>query len=103
METGAKLNANTKTQFGSQAVLWQLKKLHIPKRKKPITFGTNLGNCFYLKKPHCTINPEEKEHTQARLGAEKVLGDHDHIRGCFSCSPHLGTGTSVNPNNLQLF
>jgi hypothetical protein len=34
METGAKSNADTNTQRGIQAVLWQFKNLHIPKRKK---------------------------------------------------------------------
>jgi hypothetical protein len=51
METGAESNADSKTQLGSQTVLWQLKKTHIPKRKKPPTFGNNLGNCFYPKNP----------------------------------------------------
>jgi hypothetical protein len=33
-ETDAETNANTKTQLSSQAVLWQIKNPHMPKRKK---------------------------------------------------------------------
>jgi hypothetical protein len=34
METGAEPNANGQKQSDSQAVLWQLKNPHIPKRTK---------------------------------------------------------------------
>jgi hypothetical protein len=37
METGVESNTNAKTQLELQAVLWQLRKTHTPKRTNNLT------------------------------------------------------------------
>jgi hypothetical protein len=60
METGAKSNADDTMQRGSQAVLWQFKNLHIPKRKKT----TNNAERQTINNPTACYNPHNQKITQ---------------------------------------
>jgi hypothetical protein len=69
-EIDAESNANTKTQFGSQAVLWQLKKLHIPKREKK-------------RLPRAELLAEQKcNQLQPEANAETKSGAYASPAGC---------------------
>jgi hypothetical protein len=72
------------------------KKSPYPRKKKDLTKASKHLELIWVivfiqKNRIAPLTIEEKEHTQARLGAEKVLGDHDHIRGCIFLFSSFGS------------